>query len=294
MGAGSATADQAAGLRRMNQPKPVKVIAVASGKGGVGKTNLSVNLGTALAQGGRRVLLMDADLGLANVDVMLGLSPRRNLSHVIAGEATLEEVIMQAPEGLGIIPAASGIQRMAELAPAEHAGLIRCFSELSQDLEYLIVDTAAGISDSVMSFSRAAREVLVVVCDEPSSITDAYALIKVLNRDYRVQRFHVVANRVRGPREGQELFAKLAKVTGRFLDLTLDFAGAIPEDDALRRAVQRQRAVVSLYPGSPAGKAFMDLARRVDRWPLPAGAEGHLEFFVERIIQYRADAQGVL
>ena len=191
MGAASAGSDQAAGLRRMNDPKPVKVIAVTSGKGGVGKTNLSVNLGTALAQGGRGVLLMDADLGLANVDVLLGLSPRRNLSHVIAGEATLEEIIVQATDGLSVIPAASGVQRMAELAPAEHAGLIRSFSELSQDIEYLIVDTAAGISDSVMSFARAAREVLVVVCDEPSSITDAYALIKVLNRDHRVQHFHI-------------------------------------------------------------------------------------------------------
>ena len=294
MGAASAGSDQAAGLRRMNNPKPVKVIAVTSGKGGVGKTNLSVNLGTALAQGGRGVLLMDADLGLANVDVLLGLSPRRNLSHVIAGEATLEEVIVEGEDGLSVIPAASGVQRMAELSPAEHAGLIRSFSELSQDVEYLIVDTAAGISDSVMSFARAAREVLVVVCDEPSSITDAYALIKVLNRDHRVQHFHMVANRVRSAREGQDLFAKLSTVTTRFLDLALDYAGAIPEDDALRKAVQRQRPVVTAFPGSPSGRAFLDLARRVDRWPLPAGAEGHLEFFVERVIQYRVDAQGVL
>jgi flagellar biosynthesis protein FlhG len=132
--------------------------------------------------------------------------------------------------------------------------------------------------------------VLVVVCDEPSSITDAYALIKVLNRDHGVDRFHMVANRVRDPREGQLLFDKLSRVTTRFLDLALDYVGAIPEDDAVRKAVQRQRAVVDLYPGSPAGRAFEDLARRIDKWPRPSHAEGHLEFFVERVIRYGAGA----
>jgi flagellar biosynthesis protein FlhG len=282
--------DQATGLRRMANPRPVKTIAVTSGKGGVGKSNLSVNLATALSRQGRGVMLFDADLGLANVDVLLGLSPKRNLSHVIDGEASLEEVLVEGPEGVLIIPASSGTQRMAELSRAEHVGLIRGFSELSHDLDYLIVDTAAGISDAVMSFAHASREVLVVVCDEPSSITDAYALIKVLNRDHGVDRFHMVANRVRDPREGQLLFDKLSRVTTRFLDLALDYVGAIPEDDAVRKAVQRQRAVVDLYPGSPAGRAFEDLARRIDKWPRPSHAEGHLEFFVERVIRYGAGA----
>ncbi|WP_435104291.1 MinD/ParA family protein [Arhodomonas sp. AD133] len=270
----------------MSEPKPVKVIAVTSGKGGVGKTNLSVNLATALARAGRGVMLFDADLGLANVDVLLGLSPRRNLSHVLDGEVSLEEVLLDGPEGVHIVPASSGTQRMAELSPAEHAGLIRSFSDLSVDLDYLLVDTAAGISDSVMSFARAAREVLVVVCDEPSSITDAYALIKVLNRDHGVTRFHMVANRVPGPREGQDLYGKLARVTDRFLDVTVEYAGAIPEDERLRAAVQRQRPVVSLYPGSPSGRAFQALADRVEQWPLPSRADGQLEFFVERVIRY--------
>ena len=279
-------ADQAAGLRRMANPKPVKVIAISSGKGGVGKTNVSVNLGTQLSQLGRQVMLFDADLGLANIDVQLGLTPKYNLSHVIDGKCTLEEVLVEGPAGMKIVPAASGIQRMAELSRAEHVGLIRGFSELNHDLDYLLVDTAAGISDGVVSFARAAREVLVVVCDEPSSITDAYALIKVLNVDYEVQRFHLVANRVRSPREGEELFLKLSRVCNKFLDATVDFAGAIPEDDLLRRAVQRQKPVSLAYPGSPASRAFEQLARRVERWPLPSAAEGHLEFFVERLIQF--------
>lgn len=284
--------DQAAGLRRMANSRPVKVIAVTSGKGGVGKTNVSVNLATALAREGRGVMLLDADLGLANIDVLLGLSPRFNLSHVIDGRATLEEILVDGPEGVLIVPAASGIQRMAQLSAAEHAGVIAGFSELNHDLDYLIVDTAAGISEAVTGFARAAREVLVVVCDEPSSITDAYALIKLLNRDYGVGRFHTIANRVRSPREGEDLFGKLSRVTMSFLDLTLDYLGAVPEDNALRKAVQRQRPVVGAYPGSPAGRAFHELARRIDRWPLPASAEGHLEFFVERVIRYGSRSEG--
>ncbi len=270
----------------MANAKPVKVIAVSSGKGGVGKTNVSVNLAAALSALGRQVMLMDADLGLGNVDVLLGLSPRRNLGHVIEGRSTLEEVIIDGPGGIKIVPASSGIQRMADLSHAEHIGLIRSFSELSDELDYLIVDTAAGISDGVVSFARAARDVLVVVCDEPSSITDAYALIKVLNCGYGVQRLHIVANRTRDAEEGQRLFEKLSKATTRFLDVTLDYAGCIPEDEFLRNAVQRQRPVVLAYPGSAAARAYGELARRVEKWPLPTSAEGHLEFFVERLIHF--------
>ncbi|MCH8504541.1 MAG: MinD/ParA family protein [Ectothiorhodospiraceae bacterium] len=273
-------------MRRMANPRPVKVIAVTSGKGGVGKSSVSVNLSVALARSGSRVMLMDADLGLANIDVLLGISPRYNLSHVIDGEASLEEVLVDGPEGILIVPASSGTKRMAELGPAENAGLINSFSELNHDLDYLVIDTAAGIADSVISFARAAREVLVVALDEPSSITDAYALIKVLNSDYGLRRAHVVANMVSGNRQGQELFDKLARVTGRYLDVTMDFLGSIPADESLRKAVQRQKAVVSAYPGSPSGRAFVELARRVDRLPLPEEAEGHLEFFLERLVRY--------
>ncbi|NLO79053.1 MAG: MinD/ParA family protein [Xanthomonadaceae bacterium] len=276
----------------MVSPKPVKVIAVSSGKGGVGKTSVSVNLATQLAALGRKVMLLDADLGLANVDVMLGLSPKYNLSHVIDGQVTLEEVLLRGPNGIYIVPAASGIQRMAELTPAEHAGLIRSFSELSIDLDYLIIDTAAGIADGVMSFAKAAREVLVVVCDEPSSITDAYALIKVLNHDHGVQRFHVLASRVRSPQEGHELYAKLARASNKFLDLTLHYAGAIPDDELARRAIQQQKPISTAYPSAPASRAFAELARRVEKWPLPTAAEGHLEFFVERLIQYSLQTGG--
>lgn len=286
--------DQAAGLRHMAAPRPVRVIAVTSGKGGVGKTNVSVNLAVALAEDGQRVMLMDADLGLANVDVMLGLHPEYDLSHVIQGERTLEEIIVSGPAGLHIVPASSGTKMMAELGPMEHAGMIRAFSELSYPLDVLIVDTAAGISDSVVSFSRAAQEVIVVVCDEPASITDAYALIKLLSREYGIQRFRVLANMAHSAQEGRELFAKIARVTERYLDVTLDFIGAIPYDDYLRKAVKRQKAVVEAYPRARASMAFKTLAQKADKWPIPSGAAGHLEFFVERLIQSGANHMEVM
>ncbi|PIQ40472.1 MAG: cobyrinic acid a,c-diamide synthase, partial [Thalassolituus sp. CG17_big_fil_post_rev_8_21_14_2_50_53_8] len=144
---------------------------------------------------------------------------------------------------------------------------------------------AAGISDSVMSFVRAAQEVLMVVTDEPTSITDAYAQIKLLNRDYGLFRFRIVANMVRTPQEGNALFAKLTKVTDRFLEVAMQYVGAIPQDDALKRAVQRQKAVIDAYPRSKAATAFRALAKKVDSWPLPSTPRGHLEFFVDRLVQ---------
>ncbi|OOZ42239.1 cobyrinic acid a,c-diamide synthase [Solemya pervernicosa gill symbiont] len=276
--------DQADGLRKMSRPRPVKVIAVTGGKGGVGKTSLSVNLGISLAESGREVLLLDADLGLANVDVLLGVHAPYNLSHVISGERTLEEVIVEGPGGMKIIPASSGTQKMAELTPAEHAGLIRAFSELSFSPDVLLIDTAAGISDNVISFTRAAQEVMVVVCDEPASITDAYAIMKVLNRDYDVSRFHVMANMTHSSQEGRELFAKMTMVADRFLDVTLNFIGAVPYDDHIRKAVRSQRPVVLAYPRSRAAQAFRTIAQKVDGWPSASGASGHLEFFFERLI----------
>lgn len=283
--------DQAAGLRQMQQTaRPVKVIAIASGKGGVGKTNVTVNLGVALATQGKQVVLLDADLGLANIDVMLGLHPQFNLLHVLNGSKSLSEILVDGPAGMQIIPAASGVKKMAELSPAEHAGMIQAFSELEQHIDVLLIDSAAGIADSVISFSRAAQEVIVVVCDEPASITDAYALIKLLSREHGVERFHIIANMSRNVQEGRELFDKIAMVCDRFLDVTLDFMGIVPFDEDLRRAVKKQRSVVDYMPRSKSAAAFAHLAKKIEFWPVSKAPSGHMEFFVERLIRASMEA----
>lgn len=282
-------ADQVTGLRRIVEPAPIRVLAVTSGKGGVGKTNVSVNLSIAMAGQGKSVLLMDADLGLGNVDVLLGLHPERNLSHVIDGRCTLEEVIVSGPGNIKLVPASSGVTRMAVLDPAEHAGLIRAFSDLALGLDALVVDTAAGIAESVLRFSSASQEILVVVCDEPASITDAYALIKTLHREHGRHRFRIVANMVRSTTEGQTLFLKLLKVCDRFLDVSLDFMGSVPFDELVHKSVKRQRAVVDAFPGSRAAAAFKKLATAADNWSVREQASGYLEFFAERLFQSAHD-----
>lgn len=268
----------------MSQVRPVQVIAVSGGKGGVGKSNISVNLSIALAEMRRRVVLLDADLSLANVDVLLGLKATHTLADVLAGTHSLSEVLVTGPGGLKIVPASSGVQRMASLSPAEHAGLINAFNELSDQVDVLVIDTAAGISDTVVSFLRAANEVVVVVCDEPSSITDAYALIKLMNKEYGVQRFRVVANMTRSAQEGLSMFNKLNGVCERFLDVSLQFLGSVPFDENVRKSVQKQKALLEFAPNSKASIAIRGLAKLVDQWPLPSGPSGRLEFFVERLL----------
>lgn len=263
--------------------KPVQVIAVTSGKGGVGKTSVSTNLAVALSESGRNTLLLDADLGMANVDVQLGLVAEFTLWDVLQGRCTLEQTLLRGPGGLRIVPATSGKRAMAELSGVEHAGLIRAFSDLQDVPEIMVIDTAAGISDSVLTFSQAAQDVIVVVCDEPASITDAYALIKVLNRERGVTRVHVIANMVRSTSEGEALFGKLSRVCERFLDVTLTFLAAIPLDEWLRRAIQRQQVVVDAFPAARSAIAFREVARRIEKWCPPTTSRGHLEFFVERL-----------
>jgi len=280
----SFASNQAAGLARLSSNRPVRVISVTGGKGGVGKTNVSLNLSIALSELGQEVMLLDADLGLANVDVLLGLRPTHNLAHVLDGSVELANIVLEGPGGVRIVPGASGIQRLADLSAAEHAGFIQAFGELGIGLDTLIVDTAAGISDTVVAFTKASQEILVVVCDEPASLTDAYALIKVMHREHKCDRFRIIANQCRDVAEGRELYMKLLRVCDRYLDVSLDFVGSVPYDDWLRKSVQLQRPVVHAYPSSPAGQAFKKLAQAADRWPVPGEASGRLEFFVERLV----------
>ena len=270
---------------------PIQVIAVTGGKGGVGKSNVSVNLSLALAQMQRRVMLLDADLGLANIDVLLGIRANKTIADVLSGECDLRDILVNGPGGVRIVPAASGVQRMAALTPQQHGALIQAFSSLGDQLDVLVIDTAAGISDTVVSFVTAAQEIIVVVCDEPSSITDAYALIKLLNKEYQVHRVRVIANMVHSVKEGQLLFNKLRQVCERFLEITMQYTGAIPADDNVRKAVQKQKPVLEYAPRCKAALAFKQIANKVQEWPVTSSPRGHLEFFVERLLQQQANAE---
>lgn len=266
-------------------PRPVRVVAVTSGKGGVGKTTVALNLALALQAMGHRTLLLDADLGLSNVDVMLGLRPERTLAQVIDGTHALADVLIDAPFGLRVVPAASGLRHMADLGAAEQAGLIRAFGTLGDAADWLVVDCPAGIGHGAMGFCAAAQDILVVVRNEPTSIADAYAVIKVLHQDYGRDRFRVLVNMAQSPAEGLALYQRLLDVTERFLEVSLDLVGTIPEDVHVRRAIQRQRALPELYPRSAAALAFKKTAERSDKWRVPENAGGGLEFFVERLLR---------
>lgn len=266
-------------LSRITQPKPTRVLAIASGKGGVGKTNTTVNLALSLCQMGQRVLILDADLGLANVDVMLGLQPAFDLSHVVAGERTLEEIIAYGPMDLRLVPAASGVMDMVRLDQRAHQHLVSQFDELHQDVDVMLVDLAAGISDSVTQLASACQEVVVVTCNEPAAITDAYALMKVLRREHEVQEFHILANRTSSAQDGLDLFNKLAVATEKFLDVRLKYLGGIPDDPLVRRAIERQQSVVEAYPGSAAAQSFRRVAQGIGRWPVRPGPSGGAGFF---------------
>ncbi|WP_425325709.1 MinD/ParA family protein [Piscirickettsia salmonis] len=286
--------DQAEGLRkRMQDPnKPTQVIAVTGGKGGVGKTNISVNLSIALARQGQSVMLLDADLGLANVDVLLGIHPKYNLVDVLEGSCGLDDIIVEGPAGVKIIPSASGLQKMSELSLREHASLVQAFNHLTASLDILVVDTAAGISDTVVSFARASHEVIIVVCDEPTSITDAYALIKLLSTEYNMRRFRILANMVKNTQQGEKLFEKMIAVTDRFLDVMLQYAGALPFDPYIKKSVQKQKAVIDIYPRSDAAMALTALAKQIQHWQAPKTASGQTEFFVERLVKQQSAVEG--
>ena len=268
---------------------PVQTVAVAGGKGGTGKSTVAVNLAVALGARGREVLLVDGDLALGNVDRLLDLRPAHDLSHVMTGERRLDEVLVAGPRGVTVVPGATGAVEMAGLSRLEHAGLIGLFGELPISPDTMLVDLASGLSDSVLAFAQAVREVVVVVCDEPTALQDARATIRVLHERARVRRFRIVANRTDSSRHGLDLYAALVRlVEPDVTDALLDFCGSIPNDPRLAEAVRRRRPVVEAYPRSPAALAFGKLATRVTRWPRPTEPSGHVEFFVERLVRAAA------
>jgi flagellar biosynthesis protein FlhG len=270
-------------------PAPLRVIAVTSGKGGVGKSNVVVNLGVALAQQGLKVLLIDADLGLANLDILLGLNPKYSIHDVLQLRKTLPEVLVEGPEGLKILPASSGIPDLAELDEYQKMFLLNELDNYSETIDVALIDTGAGISRNVLFFNIAASERIVVANNEPTSITDAYALIKVLATQHNERRFKLLVNGLSQPREAEAVYRTLLKVSERFLgrDISLEYLGYIPHDDAVTKAVLKQQPVLTLYPKSRVAKAFTQLARRLWEMPAPDEMDGNIKFFWRRLLQYQ-------
>lgn len=272
-----------ASRHRLN--KPVQTIAIAGGKGGVGKSVVAANLAAVLGSNHQDVLLVDGDLEMGNLDQLLRLEPERTLSDVFSGSSELGEILLKGPMGVTVVPGASGVSKMAHLSQVEHASLIGLFSDLHTSADTLIVDVAPGLSDSVVSFCRAVREVIVVVVDEPAAMRDAFATIRVLHETCRVTRFRIVANKTESSRHGLDVYAALASMTDQYMDVLLDYCGSIPFDPQMKMAVCQQESVVESYPRSPSALAFRKLGARVARWPQPQTPCGHIEFFVERLIQ---------
>ena len=248
---------------RRLQGSSSRVIAITSGKGGVGKTNIVGNLGYAFAKLGKKVLILDADLGLGNLDVLLGLAPKYNLSHVILGERKIDEILVEGPAKMNILPASSGIQELTNLNKDQKIEILTQLDLLIDSVDVLFIDTAAGISSNVMDFNATAQEVVVVVSPEPTSITDAYALMKVLSLKYSGKACKLIVNMVRRPEEGREVFRQLQIVTDRFLDITIEYLGYVLFDGKVTKGVKTQKIVSELYPDTPASRCFADISRKI-------------------------------
>jgi flagellar biosynthesis protein FlhG len=268
------------------------VFAVTSGKGGVGKTNVVANLATELSRRGKRVLAIDADLGLANLDLFLGVRPEYSLAEFFSGQASLDEIIIANRDGILVLPGASGVQEITALRPDQKAAFLNELDLLAHDIDLVLVDTASGISDAVTYFTSAAQEIILVVTPDPTSMTDAYALAKVLHAQQRQQRFLVLANNVSDGDEGRRLFATLSSTALRFLNVSLDFLDWIPRDPMLLWAAARTQTVVGAHDDAPAGQAFIRIADKLlARSAKPARVKGHLQFFFRRMLAAGKAAQ---
>lgn len=250
-----------------------KIITITSGKGGVGKTNIVANLGYALCRFGKKVLIFDADLGLGNLDVLLGLAPQYNLSHVIEGRKQLKEVVVDGPGRLKILPAASGIQEMTSLSDRDRHVMFSQLSEYITDFDIMLIDTAAGISSNVLYFNIHADEIIVVATPEPTSITDAYALMKVLSVKHNTANFKLIVNSVANTGEAEDVFHQLNLVAGRFLNISIEYYGNVMMDTNVPKGVRQQKAVCELAPLSKASRCFSTLARKIAASSMPSGVD---------------------
>lgn len=261
-----------------------RVIAVSSGKGGVGKTNSVANLAVAFARMGKRVLLLDADLGLGNLDILLGLTPKYNLGHLLRGERTLEEVVVKGPFGIMILPASSGVQELTNLSLEERLSLASHLERMGPHVDILFIDTGAGISSNVLFFNMSAQEIIVVVSPEPTSLTDAYALMKVLLQKHGERAFKLLVNNVKTKKEGLDVYRKLSLVAERFLNISVDYIGCVLHDDNVPKAVVQQKAVMDVYPESKASLCYMEIARGISQTQVSKVMKGGMQFFWRQVL----------
>lgn len=271
--------DDAPGRKKGALQNRISVISVTSGKGGVGKTNITANLAYLLAGMKKKTLILDADCGLANIDLILGLTPKYNLYHVLKGERTLREAIVNGPGGIKILASSSGIQEMSSLTMEQKLTLQDEFNSLHPRPECMLIDTSAGINDNVLYFNMVAGETIVVVTPEPTSLTDAYALIKILYQRHAKKRFSLLVNMVKTPNEAKEVFLRLAQATNQFLNLAIEELGYITYDENLQRGVRQQKLLAELYPDSPSVKCLRTVAEKLCRPRPKPENNGTISFF---------------
>ncbi|NLC71785.1 MAG: MinD/ParA family protein [Desulfuromonadaceae bacterium] len=263
----------------MAGPLPSRVISVTSGKGGVGKTALVGNIAVAMSRSGKKVLIIDADLGLANIDVVYGLAPKCNLNHFFKGQISLNDIILEGPEGVRILAAGSGFQQVTQLTPVQKVQFMEGLDQLEEKYDVVLIDTGAGISENVTYFNAAAQEVLVVTTSDPASITDAYSLMKVLYLQFQQRDFQLVVNIVQDADEGFEVFRRLTAVANRCLDISINYLGSIPFDKNMRESLRRQQPFIQLYPEGRVSASFNSLAEGLLNLPLDLCLRGSLQFF---------------
>lgn len=251
-------------MREKAVEKTIKTITVTSGKGGVGKTNVTANLAIALSKLGKKVMILDADLGLSNIDVLFDIAPKYNIQHVLSGEKKLADVIVDGPHGVKILPASSGVQELTELDEFQRLKLMNEFDSYDTDIDILLIDTGAGISANVAFFCIASQEIIVVTSPEPTALTDAYALIKVLFTRYQEKDFKILVNSAKNSEDALEVFRRLSLVAGNFLNISLDYMGYIPFDASIQKAVISQKAFVDVYPKCSASMRLLELAAKLN------------------------------
>jgi len=263
-----------------------KVVAVTSGKGGVGKTNIVGNMAVALQNAGKRVVIVDADVGLANIDIIFNIHSKYDISHVVSGEKKLSEILIKTEHGIKIVPGGSGFSHLSQLSEGEKLNLLSEFETLQNQADIVFVDTGAGISSNVLYFNAAADECVVVATKEPTSITDAYALMKVLSNDYKVKYFKLIVNMVKSENEAKIVYSSLSGALDKFLkDVVLEYVGYVSTDNAMQKAVLKRKLVMDLYKDAVVSRNIEKIALKIIDSEIESSSNGNIRFFMNKVLE---------